>query len=99
MLTDTATTKYLNKYYRDELPTNGLRFTLSLLSRGCFSSEYKALCIIKILYLDDSLKNEYITTEGWKAIRSSLELDTDYTYENLPMLSDKHQLQGKRLIL
>lgn len=95
MLTDTATIKYLDKFYGGELPANGLKFTMSLLGRGNFSPEYKATCIIKILYLDDSLNNEYITTEGWKAIRGSLELEANTAYESMPMISQKQQLQGK----
>lgn len=93
MLTDTATTKYLENYYGGELPINGIKFTMSLLSRGKFSSEYKARCIMKILYLDDSLENEYITAEGWKAIHCCLELEDDTTHESTPMSFQKQQPQ------
>lgn len=87
MLTDIATIKYLNKCYGGELPDSGVKFLMSLFSRGEFSTEYKARCIMKILYLDDSLDNEYITTEGWEAIRGCLELEANADNERMPMIS------------
>jgi hypothetical protein len=56
---------------------------MSLFSRGKFSSDHKARCIMKILYLDDSLNNEYITTKGWEAIRGSFEFEANTTYEGM----------------
>jgi hypothetical protein len=72
MLIDTATIKTLAKYYGGELPADGIRFTMSLLRKGKFSAEYKAHCIMKILYLDNLLKRESITSEGWNAIHDGL---------------------------
>lgn len=69
-ITDTSIIKCLDKYYRGKLPPDGVRFTMSLLSRGKFSPDYKARCIIKILYLEDTLLQENITSDGWNAIQS-----------------------------
>jgi hypothetical protein len=68
MTIDAATIKYLAKYYGGELPADGISFTMSLLCKGKFSAEYKAKCIMKILYLDNLLKRENITSEGWNVI-------------------------------
>ena len=48
---------------------------------------------MKILYLDNSFKNEYITVEGWKAIHCCLELEADTSYASMPMISQKQQPQ------
>lgn len=72
MFIDTATIKYLAKYYGGELPAEGIRFTMSLLRKGKYSSEQKARYIMKILYLDDLLKHENITGDGWNAICSGI---------------------------
>jgi len=72
MFIDTAIIKYLAEYYGGELPAEGIRFTMSLLRKGKFSAEHKAKYIIKILYLDNLLKREKITSEGWNVIESSL---------------------------
>lgn len=69
-LTDTSIKKYLNKYYSGKLPPDNIRFTMSLFSRGKFSADYKARLIIKILYLEDTLTQEHITSDGWNAIQS-----------------------------
>ncbi len=89
MLTDTAIINYLEKYYTGNLPDDGISFTMSLLSKGKFTPEYKAKCIMQILYLDDSLKHEQITTEGWNAIHCSLESEADTAYKNMPVISSK----------
>ena len=72
MFIDTATIKYLASYYIGELPADGLRFTLSLFRYGKFSAKYKARCIMKILYLDNMLEQENITSDGWNAIEYRL---------------------------
>lgn len=72
MFIDTAIINYLAEYYGGELPAEGIRFTMSLLRKGKFSAEHKAKYIIKILYLDNLLKREKITSEGWNVIESSL---------------------------
>ena len=87
MLTDAATIKFLAKYYAAELPADGIKFTISLLSRGKFSSEYKAGCILNILYLDDLLKREHITAEGWNTIHCGLESKADTAYESMQLIS------------
>ena len=69
-LTDTKTIKQLNKYYIGSLPADGIRFTRSLFSKGKFAPDYKARCIMKILYLEDTLDCKYITSDGWNAIYS-----------------------------
>jgi hypothetical protein len=89
MLTDTTMINYLEKYYAGNLPDDGINFTMSLLSKGRFSPEYKAKCIMQILYLDDSLKPEQITTEGWKAIHCGLESEDDTAYNSMPVISQK----------
>ena len=89
MLTDTAIINYLEKYYAENLPDDGINFTMSLLSKGKFSPEYKAKCIMQILYLDDSLKSEQITTEGWNAIHCGLESEADTAYKSMPVISSK----------
>jgi len=94
MLTDTAIINYLEKYYAGNLPDEGINFTMSLLSKGKFSSKYKAKCIMQILYLDDSLKPEQITTEGWKAIHCGLESKADTAYKNMPVISPKQTLSS-----
>ena len=93
MLTDAATIKYLDNYYSGELPADGIKFTMSLLSKGVFSARYKAQCVMKILYLEDSLKHEYITSKGWNVIHCALESEADTAYESVPMLSQKQQSQ------
>jgi hypothetical protein len=72
MLIDKATIKYLAKYYCGELPADGISFTMSLLRKGKFTAEYNARCIMKILYLDNLLNRENITSEGWSAIQYKL---------------------------
>lgn len=89
MLTDTTIINYLDKYYLGNLADDGINFTMSLLSKGIFSPEYKAKCIMQILYLDDSLKPEQITTEGWKAILCGLESEADNAYKSMPVISQK----------
>lgn len=72
MLIDKATIKYLANYYCGELPADGIRFTMSLLRKGKYNAEYKARCILKILYLDNLLNRENITSDGWNAIYRGL---------------------------
>lgn len=89
MLTDTTIINYLEKYYAGNLPDDGINFTMSLLSKGKFAAEYKAKCIMQILYLDDSLKREQITIEGWNAIHCGLESEADTAYTSMPVISTK----------
>ena len=72
MFIDTATFKHLAKFYMGELPADGIRFAISLFGNGKFSTSYKAQLIMKILYLDNLLEDEYITGKGWNAIQSKL---------------------------
>jgi hypothetical protein len=95
MLTDTTIINYLDEYYTGNLPDDGINFTMSLLSKGEFSAEYKAKCIMQILYLDDSIKPEQITIEGWMAIHCSLESDADTAYKSMPVISQKQTFNSR----
>ena len=80
MLTDTSINKYLEKYYREDLPVDDINLSKSLLGRGEFTADHKARIIIQILYLDGSLKREFITAEGRDAICYVLEAKTDTSH-------------------
>lgn len=80
MLTDTSIKKCLEKYYREDLPVDEINLSKSLLGRVEFSPDYKARLIIQILYLDGSLKREYITAEGCDAIHSGHALRTHFAH-------------------
>ena len=80
MLTDASINKCLEKYYRENLPADDINLSKSLLGRSEFTADHKARIIIQILYLDGSLKREYITAEGCEAINHVIEPKTDTTH-------------------